>query len=51
MPVTTIYRPRRSQPGTYTRVTTNTTGTGRVISTSRSVVRRVPRGATVSSSG
>ena len=51
MPITNVYRERRSQPGTFTRTTTNTTGTGRLISTERSVVRRVPKGATVLEKG
>lgn len=50
MPITNVYRERRSQPGTYTKTTTNTTGTGRLISRSRTVVNRVPKGATVASS-
>ena len=50
MPITNVYRERRSQPGTFTKTTTNTTGTGRLISRERSVVRRVPKGATVLSS-
>ena len=51
MPITNVYRERRSHPGTYTKTTTNTTGTGRLISSSRTVVNRVPKGATVLEKG